>query len=108
MNAISQKADRLVERLLVEYYPKPDGTKPRKSGGWKIQQRELGGWFDHVEHTDDVETVQRYATERKAQADLEEFLNDVRDAYEEGLMDSAYDPEDYRVVPWETPSPSEQ
>ncbi len=67
---------------------------------YKIEAIHTYGWDDAgwTEETDGVTKPIRFETVTEAQADLEEFFTDVKDAVATGDMDVEENPDHYRIV----------
>jgi hypothetical protein len=68
----------------------PKGKKPQ----YKIQVLYVYGW----DEVNDEEVWGPFDSRAEAQAEIDELMEDVRDAVSRGYMDEEYDESDYRVV----------
>lgn len=64
---------------------------------YKVEQNFGYGWDDAPWNVDGE--PMRFASEKEAQAEIDDLIKDTKEAFEAGDMDEAYDPDDYRIVP---------
>jgi hypothetical protein len=63
---------------------------------WEVQTNTLVDGWVNVWHEDEKPLT--FDSEAEAQEDLDEFLQEMADAFSRGDVDEAYNREDYRVV----------
>ena len=63
---------------------------------YKIEHNYIYGWDDA--YLDDNEKPILFDTKKEAQADIDDLIDDVKEAVKLGHMEDEYDKEDYRIV----------
>jgi hypothetical protein len=85
------------QRELIRLQSELLAKKPQ----WKVEHNFASGWADaewRVNSDDEDSPTRRFDTEEEANAEIDEFIADVRAAHLRGDIDSEYNREDYRAV----------
>lgn len=85
------------QRELIRLQSELLAKKPQ----WKVEHKFASGWADaewRVNSDDENSSSMLFDTEAEANAEIDEFIADTKEAYRRGDMDSEYNREDYRAV----------